>query len=160
VAIVATGDELVELNQTPLTHQIRNSNSYALAALVEESGGEALRLPHAADTRESLAAALHHARECDLLLLSGGVSAGKHDLVEDALAAEGAEFFFTGVSMQPGRPVVFGRIPARGQRTARYFFGLPGNPVSTQVTFLVFARTLLEALGAPEPSRRASLPQH
>ncbi len=83
----------------------------------------------------------------DLLLLSGGVSVGRHDLVEDALAAEGAEFFFTGVRMQPGRPVVFGRIPARGQRLARYFFGLPGNPVSTQVTFLVFVCTLLAALG-------------
>lgn len=146
VAIVATGDELVELHEPPLPHQIRDSNSYALAALVEESGGEALRLPHAADSSEALATAIHQARDCDLLLLSGGVSAGRHDLVEDALAAEGAEFFFTGVRMQPGRPVVFGRMPARGQRPARYFFGLPGNPVSTQVTFLVFARTLLTAL--------------
>ncbi len=147
VAIVATGDELVEVNESPLPHQIRNSNSYALAALVEEAGGEALRLPHAADSREALAAAIHQARECDLLLLSGGVSAGKHDLVKDALTAEGAEFFFTGVRMQPGRPVIFGRIPAHGQRPSRYFFGLPGNPVSTQITFLVFARTLLAALG-------------
>jgi molybdopterin molybdotransferase len=147
VAIVATGDELVELHETPLPHHIRDSNSYALAALVEESGGEAMRLPHAADSREALIAAIEQARDCDLLLFSGGVSAGRHDLVEDALAAEGAEFFFTGVRMQPGRPVVFGRIPARGQRPARYFFGLPGNPVSTLVTFLVFARTLLAALG-------------
>jgi molybdopterin molybdotransferase len=147
VAIVTTGDELVELHESPLPHQIRNSNSHALAALVEESGGEAVRLQHAADTREALAAAIDQARDCDLLLFSGGVSVGRHDLVEDALAAEGAEFYFTGVRMQPGRPVVFGRIPARSQRPARYFFGLPGNPVSTQVTFLVFARTLLAALG-------------
>jgi molybdopterin molybdotransferase len=158
VAIVATGDELVELHQSPLPHQIRNSNSHALAALVEESGGDALRLPHAADSREAITAAIDQARECDLLLLSGGVSAGRHDLVEDALAAEGAEFHFTGVRMQPGRPVVFGRIPARGQRPARYFFGLPGNPVSTQVTFLVFARTLLAALGGAgaQPPRFAA----
>jgi molybdopterin molybdotransferase len=147
VAIVATGDELVEVNESPLPHQIRNSNSYALAALVEEAGGEALRLPHATDSREALAAAILQAQDCDLLLFSGGVSAGRHDLVKEALAAEGAEFFFTGVRMQPGRPVIFGRIPARGQRPSQYFFGLPGNPVSTQVTFLVFARTLLAALG-------------
>jgi len=154
VAIVATGDELVEVNVQPLLHQIRNSNSYALAALVEEAGGEPVRLPVASDTRESLAARLHGAQDCDLLLLSGGVSAGKHDLVEDALAAEGAEFFFTGVRMQPGKPVVFGRLPTTKDRREQYFFGLPGNPVSTQVTFLVFARTLLTALcGSMQPPR-------
>jgi len=147
VAIIATGDELVEVEKQPLPHQIRNSNSYALAALVEEAVGEPLRLPITADTRESLAARIQAAQDCDLLLLSGGVSAGKHDLVEDALAAEGAEFFFTGVRMQPGKPVVFGRLPAAKNRRAQYFFGLPGNPVSTEVTFLVFARTLLTALG-------------
>jgi len=154
VAIVATGDELVEVEDSPLPHQIRNSNSYALAALVEECGGEPLRLPAAADTRESLTASIQAARECDLLLLSGGVSAGKHDLVEDALTAVGAEFFFTGVRMQPGKPVVFGRLPATKDRRAQYFFGLPGNPVSTEVTFLVFARTLLTALGGSVQSPR------
>jgi molybdopterin molybdotransferase len=147
VAIVATGDELVKLDQTPLPHQIRDSNSYALAAMVEEAGGEAIRLPRAADSREALAVAIHQASDCDLLLFSGGVSAGRHDLVEDALAAEGAEFLFTGVRMQPGRPVVFGRLPATKDRAGQFFFGLPGNPVSTQVTFLVFARVLLAALG-------------
>jgi len=154
LAIVATGDELVEVEDSPLPHQIRNSNSYALAALVEECGGEPLRLPAAADTRESLTASIQAARECDLLLLSGGVSAGKHDLVEDALTAVGAEFFFTGVRMQPGKPVVFGRLPATKDRRAQYFFGLPGNPVSTEVTFLVFARTLLTALGGSVQSPR------
>ena len=143
VAIVATGDELVELAETPLPQQIRNSNSYALAALVEEAGGEAVRMPIAADTRAALDAAIPGAQDCALLLLSGGVSAGKHDLVEEALAGAGGEFLFTGVRMQPGKPVVFGRIAARGQ----YFFGLPGNPVSTQVTFLVFARARVAALG-------------
>ncbi|MDR3734690.1 MAG: molybdopterin molybdotransferase MoeA [Acidobacteriaceae bacterium] len=141
VAILATGDELVELEETPLPYQIWNSNSYALAALVEAAGGEAVRMPIAADTRESLDAAIQAAQDCELLLLSGGVSAGKHDLVEPALKAAGAEFFFTGVRMQPGKPVVFGRLPGQ------YFFGLPGNPVSTQVTFLVFARALVAALG-------------
>jgi len=133
----------VELAETPLPQQIRNSNSYALAALVEEAGGEAVRMPIAADTRAALDAAIPGAQDCALLLLSGGVSAGKHDLVEEALAGAGGEFLFTGVRMQPGKPVVFGRIAARGQ----YFFGLPGNPVSTQVTFLVFARAMVAALG-------------
>jgi len=154
VAILATGDELVEPAATPLPHQIRNSNSYALAALVEDAGGEAVRLPTAADTRTALDAAVHGALDCDLLLLSGGVSAGKRDLVEPALAALGAEFLFTGVLMQPGKPVVFGRVPPRGQRREQFFFGLPGNPVSTQVTFLAFAQCMIAALsgaadGAP-----------
>jgi molybdopterin molybdotransferase len=81
-----------------------------------------------------------------LLLLTGGVSMGKFDLVEEVLAGMGAEFFFTGVKMQPGKPVVFGRVPADGTRPERYFFGLPGNPVSTMVTFRVFVEPLLAAL--------------
>ena len=160
VAIVATGDELVELDVVPLPHQVRNSNSYALAALVEETGGEAHRLAHAADFREALAAAIHQAQDCDLLLLSGGVSAGKHDLVEEALAAEGAEFFFNSVRMQPGRPVVFGRLPANQNRRAQFFFGLPGNPVSAQVTFLVFARTILAALAGAVLPDASPQPPH
>ena len=141
VAILATGDELVELKTTPLPHQIRNSNSYALAALVEEAGGEVVRLPIAGDSRAALDEAIRGAQDCALLLLSGGVSAGKYDLVEPVLEGMGAEFFFTGVRMQPGKPVVFGRLPGQ------YFFGLPGNPVSTQVTFLLFARAMVAALG-------------
>ena len=147
VAIVATGDELVELEETPGDWQIRNSNSYGLAAMVEAAGGEAVRLPIARDEREELRGALEAARGCDLLLLSGGVSMGKYDLVEEVLAESGAEFFFTGVRMQPGKPVVFGWLPARGDREGRYFFGLPGNPVSTQVTFHCFVEPMLRALG-------------
>ena len=152
VAILATGDELVEVREVPAAQQIRNSNSYALAALVEESGGEPLPLPIVRDTREALRAALAIAlTEADLLLLSGGVSAGKYDLVEDVLAELGAEFFLTGVTMQPGKPVVFGSVPRAGSGTgargALAFFGLPGNPVSTQVTFACFVAPLLQALG-------------
>jgi molybdopterin molybdotransferase len=110
VAIVATGDELVELKETPGAYEIRNSNSYALAAMVA-AGGEARRLKIARDTREELRERIGEAGECDLMLLSGGVSAGKYDLVEEVLAEFGAEFLFTGVRMQPGRPVVFGRVP-------------------------------------------------
>jgi molybdopterin molybdotransferase len=149
VAIVATGDELVELEQPPLMQQIRNSNSYSLAAQLLAAGAEPLRLPIARDERGHLEGVIRSALDADLLLLSGGVSMGKYDLVEEVLRDLGAEFFFTGALIQPGKPVVFGRI---GQL---YFFGLPGNPVSTMVTFLLFVRPLLGALcGDREPGPR------
>jgi molybdopterin molybdotransferase len=151
VAIVATGDELVELTEIPGAHQIRNSNGYALAALVAAAGGEPRRLAIARDTREDVRERIEEGRESNLLLLSGGVSAGKYDLVEEVLAEFGAEFIFTGARMQPGRPVVFGRLPARNHLDGTpepecYFFGLPGNPVSTQVTFHCFVEPLLRAM--------------
>ena len=146
VAIVATGDELVELTATPAPHQIRNSNSYSLAALVAQAGGEPMRFPIAPDSRPELEAIIRQARTADLLLLSGGVSMGEYDLVEEVLLSLGAEFFFTGVRMQPGKPVVFGRLPPSDNRPARFFFGLPGNPISTQVTFHCFVESLLRAL--------------
>jgi molybdopterin molybdotransferase len=144
---VATGDELVELDEVPEEQQIRNSNSYGLGALVAGSGGEAVRLPIARDRREDLDRTIRMARRSDLMLLSGGVSMGEYDLVEEVLLGMGAEFFFTGVRMQPGKPVVFGRLPAEGEFPARYFFGLPGNPVSTQVTFHCFVEPMVRALG-------------
>lgn len=146
VAIVATGDELVEVDAMPSVQQIRNSNSFGLAALVARAGGEAVRLPIAPDRREMLEEMIQAARSCDLMLLSGGVSMGKYDLVEEVLLGLGAEFFFTGVKMQPGKPLVFGRLPAAGEFPARFFFGLPGNPVSTQVTFHCFVEPLLWAM--------------
>jgi len=145
VAIVATGDELVELAAQPREWEIRNSNSYALAALVEAEGGAAVRLPIARDTLEDLRARIAEGCEADLLLLSGGVSMGKFDLVEQVLAEAGAEFFFTGALIQPGKPIVFGRLP-REDGQWRYFFGLPGNPVSTQVCFHLFVAPVLRAL--------------
>jgi len=157
VAIVATGDELVDVRETPGERQIRNSNGYALAALVQAAGGQAERLAVARDMREDLRARIAEGRQCALLLLSGGVSAGKYDLVEEMLADLGAEFFFTGVKMQPGRPLVFGRVPRDGESAGQpgsesvpdewtYFFGLPGNPVSTQVTFHCFVEPMIRAL--------------
>lgn len=142
VAIMSTGDELVELEKVPAAQQIRDSNSYALAALVEAAGGEAVRVPMVPDERDALAARLKTARNCDLIVLTGGVSMGKYDLVEEVLEEAGAEFFFTGVKMQPGKPVVFGRLREDG----RYFFGLPGNPISAQVTFHCFVEPFLRAL--------------
>ena len=145
VAILSTGDELVEIDQQPGPHQIRNSNSYSLAAQVEAAGGEANILTVARDERSHLRTLLEQGLQSDLLLLSGGVSMGKYDLVEQVLDDLGAEFFFTGAQIQPGRPVVFGRA------RERYFFGLPGNPISTMVTFELFAKAMLEALAGMTP---------
>jgi molybdopterin molybdotransferase len=147
VAIVATGDELVELDTPPGDQQIRNSNSYGLAALVADAGGTAWRMAVARDVRQEILDRVTEGRTADLLVLSGGVSMGKYDLVEEVLADLGAEFFFTGVMMQPGKPLVFGRLPARGEFPARFFFGLPGNPISTQVTFHCFVEPLMRAMG-------------
>jgi molybdopterin molybdotransferase len=146
VAIVATGDELVELDAQPDASQIRNSNSYALATMVRAEGGVAARLEIARDVREDVRARIAEGRRSGLLVLSGGVSMGKYDLVEEVLAEFGAEFFFTGALIQPGKPVVFGRLPETADAPVCFFFGLPGNPVSTQVTFALFVAPMLRAL--------------
>lgn len=142
--IIATGDEIVEPHETPQEFQIRNSNAWSLAAQVARAGGVPRVLPIARDMLEHTRGIIEQGLECDLLLLSGGVSAGKHDVVEPALAAAGAEFFFDRVLIQPGQPLVFGRA------RERFFFGLPGNPASTMVTFEIFARAALERLGGEE----------
>jgi len=144
VAIIATGDEIVEPHQQPEEFQIRNSNAWSLAAQVTRAGGSARVLPVARDTLEHTRGIIEQGLASDLLLLSGGVSAGKHDVVEDAIAALGAEFYFDRVLIQPGQPLVFGRA------RERYFFGLPGNPASTMVTFEIFARAALELLAGAE----------
>lgn len=141
VAIIPTGDEVIEIGERPLPHQVRNSNAHSLAAQVRAAGGIPRVLPVARDTREATRELMERGLEADLLLVSGGVSAGKYDVVEDALASLGAEFYFDRVLIQPGQPLVFGR--ARG----RFFFGMPGNPASTMVTFRIFVRAALELLG-------------
>ena len=140
VAIIPTGDEIVELADAPSACQIRNSNSYSLRTQVSRAGGDAVPLPIAPDETARLRELIERGLESDLLLLSGGVSMGKFDLVEQVLADLGAEIFFTGVEMQPGRPLVFGR--ARNT----WFFGLPGNPLSTMVCFELFARPAIARL--------------
>ncbi len=146
VAVLPTGDEIVELDRTPLEHQIRNSNAWSLAAQIRRAGGRPELLPVAPDEFEATRDLIARGIEADLLVISGGVSAGKYDLVEPAARALGAEFYFNGVAMQPGYPLVFGR--ARGT----FFFGLPGNPICTMVAFEVFARAALELLsGDNEP---------
>lgn len=154
VAILSTGDELVEVGETPGPHQIRNSNTYSLSAQVTAAGGEARRLAIAPDEEQKLAALLDEGLRADMLLLSGGVSMGKFDLVEQALLSRGAEFRFTGAQIQPGKPVVFGTV-TNEQRVVPVF-GLPGNPVSVMVTFDLFVRPVLEALCGSQPRRLAS----
>jgi molybdopterin molybdotransferase len=149
VAILATGDELVPVDARPEPHQIRNSNSHALAAQATGAGGEAWVLPAARDTLASILPLIEQALEADLVLISGGVSAGKYDLVEAALREAGAELYFDRVLIQPGQPLVFGH--ARGTP----FFGLPGNPASTLVCFELFARAALDLLGG---TRETPLP--
>ena len=145
VAILTTGDELVPVDTLPGPGQIRNSNAPMLAAMVSAAGGEPLVLATAKDDANALDQSLNDAAEADLLLISGGVSAGKFDLVEPALERAGARFHFTGVRIQPGKPLVFGEMPA-GKKRAVPFFGLPGNPVSSAVTFLLFAEPVMAAL--------------
>jgi molybdopterin molybdotransferase len=151
VAILSTGDELVDIAAEPAPNQIRNSNSYSLAAQVHAAGGVPAVLPIAPDNLERLRRLVEQGLASDLLLLSGGVSVGKYDLVEQVLGQLGAEFFFTGAHIQPGRPVVFGRAPARPGALPTYFFGLPGNPVSTMVCFDLFARPMVDALAGATP---------
>jgi len=170
VAVLSTGDEVVEIGATPGPAQIRNSNSYSLAAQVQNAGGEAVRLGIAPDERGRLRALIEEGLECDLLLLTGGVSMGKYDLVEQVLGELKAEVYFTGAEIQPGRPVVFGSCGADTAARAdsglagntrtgvsapheKYFFGLPGNPVSTMVTFELFAQPMIEALAGMTPQR-------
>ena len=155
VAILPTGDEIVEAGERPEMHQIRNSNAWSLAAQVRRAGGYPEILPIARDNEQSKRSLIERGLSFDLLLLSGGVSAGKYDIVERVLADLGARFFFDRVLIQPGQPLVFGAV---GEK---FFFGLPGNPASTMVTFEVFARAALERLGGctetPLPLLRARL---
>jgi molybdopterin molybdotransferase len=147
VAVLATGNEIVGISERPLAHQIRNSNAHSIAAQVRRAGGVPEILPVARDSEESTRALIERGLEHNLLLISGGVSAGKYDVVERVLAGLDAEFFFDRVLIQPGQPLVFGR--ARGT----FFFGLPGNPASTMVTFELFARAAVELFGGQSESK-------
>ena len=146
VAILATGDEIVELNETPAPHQIRNSNSFMLAALVSACGGRPEILPVARDTPGALRPLLEKGLNYDMLIVSGGVSAGRYDLVKPTLRDLGAEFHFERVRIQPGGPASFGTLSDKA------VFGLPGNPGSTLVTFQLFAQPALQLLAGENDS--------
>jgi molybdopterin molybdotransferase len=148
VALLVTGDEIVGIDEVPGPGRIRNSNGPAVAAQARAAGAEVRVLGVAADREEAIAAAVRQGWDADVLVVSGGVSAGDYDLVEPVLLAEGATFFFTKVAIKPGAPLVFGR------RGSSLVFGLPGNPVSAQVTFDVFVRAaLLRLQGASALAR-------
>lgn len=141
VAVFSTGSELVDVSVKPSGAQIRNSNSYTLAAYAERTGACVEILPTIEDTLKATRDALLQAAEHqDLVITSGGVSMGDYDLVKAALLEIGAEIFFDKVQIRPGKPVVFGR------RQQTFFFCLPGNPVSTSVTFNVFVRPAIRRM--------------
>ena len=148
VALLVTGDEIVDVSASPAPGQIRNSNGPAVAAQARLAGATVRLLGVAPDRQEAIAEALGAGLAADVLVVSGGVSAGDYDLVEPALLGLGATFLFTKVAVKPGAPLVFGR---RGETLV---FGLPGNPVSAQVTFDLFVRpALLRMQGAAVVSR-------
>ena len=153
VAVLTTGDEIVDISATPGPTEIRNSNSYSLAVQIAHAGGEPILLSIAPDEPQALRRLVEEGLKSDLLLMTGGVSMGRYDLVEQVLTELKAELFFTGAKIQPGRPVVFGKCGAAATGRDRYFFGLPGNPVSTMVTFELFARPMLEALAGMSPRK-------
>ena len=145
VALLSTGDEVVAIEKTPGPVEIRNSNCLSLAAQVELAGGEPVPLGNVPDREPELRAMMERGLEADVLVMTGGVSMGKYDLVEGVLSGLGAEFFFDAVAIRPGRPAVFGYC--RGKPV----FGLPGNPVSTMVTFELFAAPGIDVIGGSAP---------
>jgi molybdopterin molybdotransferase len=140
VAILSTGDELVNPGETPGPGQIVSSNAFALAAFVAAEGGEPLMLGIARDDPAALARNIEAAQGADLLVTSGGASVGDHDLIAGALEAAGMTLDFWKIAMRPGKPLLFGRL---GRMAV---LGLPGNPVSSLVCALVFLRPALAAL--------------
>ena len=142
IAILSTGDEIVDVDQPRASGKVVNSNSYSLAALAREAGAEPRMLGIVKDSREATIAAIESALESDFAISSGGVSVGAYDFVKDALDALGAETKFWQIAMKPGKPVVLSRV------REKIYFGLPGNPVSCMVSFLLFiAPALRKAMG-------------
>ncbi len=145
VAVLSTGDEVVPITETPGPFHIRNSNTVSLATQVRLAGGEPVPLVNALDRVDDLSAKIEQGLREDILVLSGGVSMGKYDLVESVLKGMGAEFFFDAVAIRPGKPTVFGRC------RNTLVFGLPGNPVSTMVTFQLFGVPAIDILSGTLP---------
>src|SRR6202044_3306851 len=145
VAILSTGDEIIFAGDSPQRFQIRNSNSISLAAQVSLAGGEPVVLGNAPDEVKGLRVRIEQALKADIVILTGGVSVGKYDLVEQVLKEIGVEFFFDALAIRPGRPAVFGMC------SDKPVFGLPGNPVSTMVTFELLVVPAMELLGGHPP---------
>lgn len=145
VAILSTGDEVVAVDATPGPFQIRNSNSISLAAQVSLVGAEPAMLGNAPDDLSAMSGLVERGLESDVLVLSGGVSVGKYDFVEQVLRTLGAEFFFDAIAIRPGKPAVFAWCKGKP------VFGLPGNPVSTMVTFELLVIPALDILSGRDP---------
>jgi molybdopterin molybdotransferase len=155
IAVLTTGDELQEPGEPLRPGAVRNSNMHSLAALVEAAGAELAFAELVADTPEATRAALERALSCDVTIVSGGVSVGPHDHVRPALAELGVDQGFWGVALRPGKPTYFGvapRMPGTGPSRG-LVFGLPGNPVSALVTFLLFARPAIRVMLGAGPGR-------
>jgi molybdopterin molybdotransferase len=144
-AILSTGDEVVDVGVTPGHLQVRNGNSVAIEALAGLSGAESDSLGNAPDEKTELRRRIERGLKADLLIMSGGVSMGKYDLVELVLGELGTKFVFDSVAIRPGRPAVFGVCGGKP------VFGLPGNPVSTMVTFELFVVPAIDLLSGAEP---------
>jgi len=149
VGVLATGSELVAVDQKPGQDQIRDSNNYSISAYAELAGAVTERMPLTGDETSLLKNQITEAaKRCDLIVTSGGVSMGVYDLTKAALKELDAEIFFERVALRPGKPTVFARLP-----NGTLVFGLPGNPVSVSVTFNLFARAALLAMqGTAEPA--------
>jgi molybdopterin molybdotransferase len=145
VAILSTGDEVVDARTTPGPLQVRNSNGISIEVLARTAGAQPIQLGNAPDEKDALRRNIECGLEADILVLSGGVSMGKYDLVEQVLSDLGAEFHFTGVAIRPGRPAVFATC------RDKLVFGLPGNPVSTMVTFELFVLPAIDLLSGAVP---------
>ncbi len=144
VAVISTGDELVEVTEKLSPGKIRNSNSYSLQALVLKYGAIPLRLGIAIDTEKAISEKIDEALQADLILTSGGVSVGNFDYVKVVLEKLGARTHFWGVAMKPGKPLTFATLQGKP------FFGLPGNPVAVMVAFEQFVRpALFKLMGKP-----------
>ena len=163
IAVLTTGDELQEPGEPLRPGAVRNSNLHSLTALVEAAGAEVALAELVADTPDATGSALQRALTCDVTVVSGGVSVGPHDHVRPVLAGLGVEQVFWGVALRPGKPTYFGvapRMPGTGPARG-LIFGLPGNPVSAMVTFLLFARpairVMLGAGGDDRPRTKAVL---
>src|SRR5258708_29239450 len=145
LTILSTGDEVVDARATPGPLQVRNSNGISIEVLARTAGAEPVQLGNAPDDKDALRTHIERGLEADILVLSGGVSMGKYDLVEQVLSDLGAEFHFTGVAIRPGRPAVFATCQGK------LVFGLPGNPVSTMVTFELFVLPAIDLLSSAAP---------
>ena len=148
VRILTSGDELIEPDEASRPGAVRNSNAYSIPALAQQAGAEVTGISVVPDDPDATMAAIAQSLDSDVTVICGGVSVGAHDHVKQALAVLGVEEVFWGIALKPGKPTWFGRHPGG------LVFGLPGNPVSAMVTFMLFVRPVLLALSGAQPERR------